>query len=91
HENYAITQVKNINGNTGNGSLPSTYVHSIAEDQDGEVWVGTENGFIIFYNPEVVFSNSSFNGVIPVVVASDGNNEKLLDGVFVKDIFVDGG
>lgn len=92
HDNYnSISQVKVINANNGTGSLPSNFVYCMAEDQDGEVWVGTENGFIIFYSPEAIFNNSSFNGTIPVVVASDGNNEKLLDGVFVYDIFVDGG
>lgn len=91
HENYIITQVKIINSTTGTGSLPSTYIHCITQDKDGEVWVGTENGFIIFYNPDAILSSSSYNGVIPVVVAADGNNEKLLDGVFVKDIAVDGG
>lgn len=91
HENYVVTGIKNINTSNGSGSLPSAFVHCIAEDKDGEVWVGTENGFIIFYNPQSIFSGSSFNGVIPVVQAADGNNEKLLDGVFVKDIYVDGG
>lgn len=92
HDAYgSISQVRNVNTNTGTGALPSPYVHSIVEDKDGEVWVGTENGFIIFYNPETVLGNASFNGVQPVVQASDGNNEKLLDGVWVKEIYVDGG
>ena len=92
HDNYnSIIQVKNINTNTGSGELPSPYVYTIAQDKDGEVWVGTETGFSIFYNPEVVLGNSGFNGVTPVVVATDGNNEKLLDGVFIRDIFIDGG
>lgn len=92
HDNYnSISQIRNITTNTGSGGLPSNFVTSIVEDKDGEVWVGTENGFIIFYNPETVFSGSAYNGVQPVVKAADGNNEKLLDGVFVRDIAVDGG
>lgn len=86
-----ITAVKNINTNSGSGLLPSNNVQTIVQDQDGEVWVGTENGFIIFYSPEAVFTNSGFNGVQPVIQATDGNNEKLLDGVSVRNIFVDGG
>ncbi len=80
-EDYTvITAVKNINTNNGSGLLPSAYVQTIAEDEDGEVWVGTENGFIIFYNPETVFGTSGFNGVQPVIQATDGNNEKTLPG-----------
>eukprot|EP01034_Spumella_vulgaris_P000294 gene294-390_t len=86
-----LTAYKNINTNNGSGLLPSGYVQSIVEDQDGEVWVGTENGFIIFYSPEAVLGNTGFNGVQPVIKATDGNNEKLLDGVSVRNIFVDGG
>lgn len=92
HDNYtSISQARNINSNSGSGSLPSLYVQAIVQERDGEVWVGTENGFIIFYSPDVILTSSAFNGVIPVVVAADGNNEKLLDGVFVRDIYVDGG
>lgn len=92
HDNYlSISQVRNINTNIGTGSLPTPFVTCITEEKDGEVWVGTENGFIIFYNPGSVFSNTAFNGIQPVVKAADGNNEKLLDGVFIRDITVDGG
>ena len=35
----------------GQGNLPSNTVYSIALDNDGEVWVGTDNGIGVFTKP----------------------------------------
>ena len=32
-------------------------VYSIAEDLDGNIWIGTDQGPFIYYNPENIFSN----------------------------------
>lgn len=32
-----------------------SYVYSLAEDLDGNIWVGTDHGPLIYYNPEKVF------------------------------------
>ena len=34
-----------------------SYVFSIAEDLDGNIWIGTDQGPVIYYNPERVFDN----------------------------------
>jgi hypothetical protein len=34
---------------------PISFVYSIAEDLDGNIWVGTDQGPVIYYNPEKVF------------------------------------
>ena len=34
-----------------------SFVYSIAEDLDGNIWVGTDQGPVIYYNPEKVFDN----------------------------------
>ena len=34
---------------------PISFVYSIAEDLDGNIWVGTDQGPLIYYNPEKVF------------------------------------
>src|SRR5512133_628232 len=36
---------------------PISFVYSIAEDLDGNIWVGTDQGPVIYYNPENVFDN----------------------------------
>ena len=35
-----------------------SYVYSIAEDLDGNIWVGTDMGPLIYYNPERVFEGN---------------------------------
>ena len=32
-----------------------SFVYSIAEDLDGNIWIGTDQGPLIYYNPEKVF------------------------------------
>jgi hypothetical protein len=34
---------------------PISFVYSIAEDLDGNIWVGTDQGPVIYYNPDKVF------------------------------------
>ena len=34
---------------------PISYIYSIAEDLDGNIWVGTDQGPLIYYNPEKIF------------------------------------
>jgi hypothetical protein len=36
---------------------PISFVYSIAEDLDGNIWVGTDQGPVIYYNPEKVFDS----------------------------------
>jgi hypothetical protein len=34
---------------------PISFVYSIAEDLDGNIWVGTDQGPVIYFNPEKIF------------------------------------
>ncbi len=49
---------------TSNGALPSPEVLSLAEDNDGAIWVGTAAGIAVFFNPDNVFS-ANVNGECP--------------------------
>ena len=69
------------------GNLASDRVFSIAEDLDGEIWVGTDNGVSVFYNPEYIFEGENAS---KVMVTLDGHNTYLLDGQRVNDIEIDG-
>lgn len=92
HTDYAISNIRLLTNAIGSGKLPSLQVTSMARDKDGEIWVGTGDGFTIFYNPSSVFeSGVNIDASQPVVKADDGNNEPVLKGANVYSIAVDGG
>jgi len=66
-------------------------VNIISEDHDGALWVGTENGIVLYPNPEALFSDNGFYGVLPSVELGDGLFHPLLENENVNTIAVDGG
>lgn len=67
-----------------------TFIYCLTEDNNGNVWMGTDNG-IIYFNPANAF-NSTFSGTRPRIPRNDGTNyaDNLLDGIQVTTIAVDG-
>jgi hypothetical protein len=53
--------------------------------------VGTENGSVLYTNPETLFGNNEFYGVQPSVDHGDGLYHPILENEIVNDIAVDGG
>jgi ligand-binding sensor domain-containing protein len=52
---------------TRKDGLPSDYILSIAEDKDGNLWLGTENGLCKFYPDRNLFRNyDSYDGLMKV-------------------------
>lgn len=80
----------NIGPNSGN--LPSNNVNTIAIDLDNELWIGTESGFAILYNPTGAFDASpgDYNAQ-RIKIEFEGNVEYVLGNTNIKDIEVDGG
>ncbi len=66
-------------------------VNMLTEDQDGYLWAGTENGVVLYTNPEMLFSDNEFYGVQPSVDLGDGLFHPLLENEVVNCIAVDGG
>lgn len=73
----------------GNGNLPSSTVNCMAEDLDGEIWVGTNEGVAVFYAPENVFSTSGGDAQ-QILLEQDGNIQILLETEIVTAIAIDG-
>ncbi len=78
-----------LNAVENNGSIPGSNVYSLAKDLDGEIWVGTDEGIAIFYNPEQVLLNNPVNAERPLV-NFDGYVQYLLETEIVTCIDVDG-
>lgn len=80
-------KTKKISNGENNGNLNSDRVFAMAEDLDGEIWVGTDDGVSVFYNPSDIFEGEQ---AATIIVTKDGYNTYLLDGLLINDIEVDG-
>ena len=74
-----------------NGELISNDIYSIKEDQDGRIWLGTNKGVVVYYNPENVFTGESFYASqIKIPNENPGQANYLLEAQTVTAIYVDG-
>jgi len=66
-------------------------VYSFAEDLDGNIWVGTDQGPLIYYNPEKVF-DSDINAFRIKISRNDGSGlaDYLLNSEVITAIAIDG-
>lgn len=74
----------------GNGAMPSLDVYSICEDLDGRVWVGTQKGVTVFYNPENMFTGSNNWDSQQILIEQDGYVQILLQNDKITALAVDG-
>ncbi len=74
-----------------NGAIFSN-VFSVAEDLDGAVWVGTDQGPMVYYNPGKVFDNS-ITVTRPKIRRGDGTEmaDYLLGTETITSMAIDGG
>jgi len=84
------SNAKKITNIAGFGGLASTEVISMAEDKNGDIWVGTDKGISVFYNPESIFTQSSGWDAQPIYIQQDGKTQLLLQTDAVSAIVVDG-
>ncbi|MBE0661166.1 MAG: T9SS type A sorting domain-containing protein [Bacteroidales bacterium] len=88
-DNTADDKVRRLSGATGNGSLPGATIMSLAVDQNGELWIGTNEGVAVIRNPENVFTGGNFDAYRPII-DQDGYGAYLLDSEAVTAIAIDG-
>jgi len=72
----------------GNGKLTSNDVTAMAEDADGNVWVGTNIGLTVYYNAANILDVNSFDGS-EILITQDGQTQVLFENQFITDIVVD--
>ncbi len=94
NDNNTITNINDdqyqlIDNLPGSGNLPTKWVNCFANDLNGEIWVGTDQGVAIFYNPESVFSGYNFDA--EKILITDGDyGQYLLNDEKIKCIAIDG-
>jgi hypothetical protein len=84
------SNAKRLTNLPGYGGLASTEVICIAEDKNHDIWVGTDKGISVFYNPESIFSQNSGWDAQPIYIQQDGKTQLLLQTDEVSAITVDG-
>ena len=89
-DNRLDDQYKILNTNLGYGNLPSSWIYSIAEDRDGEIWIGSDKGIAVFYNPGSIFTSNDYDA--QQILIQEGNyGQYLLDEDKIKSITIDPG
>ncbi len=79
---------RTISNGKGNGNLPSNRVNTFLVDKDNEIWIGTDEGLAVFFNPARAFDLTEDaqqiivdqNGVIGYLLGTETINDMCLDG-----------
>lgn len=71
------------------GKLITTQVYAIVEDNESTIWIGTDEGILVYYNPENVFSEQNFYAR-KIIIEMDSLATYLLATEIVTAISVDG-
>ena len=79
-------RTKILSATVGDGGLPSNKVQCMVKDKKGQIWIGTDKGVGVFYQPLTIFNATKFDAVKPIV---DGFG--LLFDQSITSIKVDGG
>ena len=69
--------------------MPSSYVKSIAADNNNHLWIGTVQGLRVLYNTSNFF-DASVVTTQKIVILEDGIPRELLEQQYITDIEVDG-
>lgn len=87
--NKSDDKLRKLGFGEGNGGLPGSDVTAIAEDKNGEIWVGTNEGIAVFYTPGSVFDDSNWEAQ-KILIEQGGYVENLMENEVVTAIAVDG-
>lgn len=85
----ANQQLRGLSTSATNGNILGTRVLSLAEDLEGEIWLGTDEGIGVIYQPENIFIGGNY-AAQKIIVERDGYAQYLLDSEKVKAIAIDG-
>jgi len=85
-------QVKGLTASPGSGNIYGNKLFCLTEDQDGEIWIGSDDGVFVIYNPGNIFNGGNFDAQRIIIPRNDGSGlgDILLENEFVKCIAVDG-
>ncbi len=83
------TNVRQVGTAPGGGNLPSANVSAAALDLEGQMWIGTDKGVAVIYNPGNVFTGSDYDAQL-IYVQQDAHTQILLETETITSIAIDG-
>lgn len=84
--------VRIVNDGESSGALPTKEINAVAIDFDNNLWIGTDEGFVILYNaPSILAKEGKVFTTQRVKLKFEGNVEYLLGKTAISDIEIDGG
>jgi ligand-binding sensor domain-containing protein len=92
HADVSDDDLVSLSTASGYGSLPSSTVMALAEDIDGEVWIGTETGLSVVYGTSTLFDGGYGDADAQEILLKYGEEvEVLLGESSITAIAIDGG
>ena len=86
NEKYPTNErAKMLTDQATEGHLSSNTINCFAKSLKGDIWVGTDKGICVFYNPNKVLTSTDFDAVKPIY-----EGRPLLRDKSIKAIAVDG-
>jgi len=86
--NTSDDKIKSLNINL-NTRISSNAINCIAQDLNGDIWIGTDKGIKVFYTPSNIFSTEN-PAPQTILIDQDGYVQNLLEFENVTSIVVDG-
>jgi hypothetical protein len=72
------------------GAILSNNINCIAEDREGIIWLGTNEGVVVYYNPDNVFDNRDYFYASQIIIEVNGEPKHLLKTELIQTIEIDG-
>jgi TSS9, PorZ, N-terminal beta-propeller domain/Two component regulator propeller len=83
-------KTRNLINSPGQGGLPSNDVNALVVDQDGEIWIGTDEGLAIFYNPQCILDGGTECDAQQRIIDDGKDVGYLLGNEVINDLQIDG-
>ncbi len=82
---------KIINPTTNGGEIISSTITALSEDKTGNIWLGTDDGIVVYYDADNAFENDFFADRIQLTsYGTDTSQQYLLQTEIINDIETDG-
>ncbi len=82
-------EIKTLRSEDDFSNLPSDDVRALKIDNRNQLWIGTNKGLRVLYNPESLFSEEGVQAN-EIIIIEDGIPKELLFQQWISDIEVDG-